>query len=63
MGAGSISRDATTEIAALVVLVSGVVAGIGHLGYLRCALCLDRALAHRKVLAPCAGRSHRRHRA
>jgi uncharacterized membrane protein (DUF4010 family) len=32
MGAGSISRDATTEIAALVVLVSGVVAGIGHLG-------------------------------
>ena len=30
--AGSISRDATTEIAALVVLVSGVIAGIGYLG-------------------------------
>ncbi len=32
VSAGSISRDATTEIAALVVLASGVIAGIGYLG-------------------------------
>lgn len=32
LNAGRIARDATTEVAALVVLVSGVVAGLGHLG-------------------------------
>lgn len=32
LSAGRIARDATTEVAALVVLVSGVVAGLGHLG-------------------------------
>jgi uncharacterized membrane protein (DUF4010 family) len=31
LGAGRISRDATTEIAAIAVLVSGVAAGLGHL--------------------------------
>ncbi|HTH53944.1 MAG TPA: DUF4010 domain-containing protein [Edaphobacter sp.] len=32
LSAGSIVRDATTEVAALAVLVSGVYAGLGHLG-------------------------------
>ena len=32
LGAGRIPRDATTEVAAVVVLASGVTAGLGHLG-------------------------------
>jgi uncharacterized membrane protein (DUF4010 family) len=32
LGAGRIPRDATTEVAAVAVLVSGVIAGLGHLG-------------------------------
>lgn len=32
LGAGRIPRDATTEVAAMAVLVSGVTAGLGHLG-------------------------------
>ena len=32
LGAGRIPRDATTEVAAIAVLVSGVTAGLGHLG-------------------------------
>lgn len=32
LGAGRISRDATTEVAALAVLGSGLMAGLGHLG-------------------------------
>jgi uncharacterized membrane protein (DUF4010 family) len=32
LSAGRISRDATTEIAALAVLASGVIAGLGYLG-------------------------------
>ena len=32
LGAGRIPRDATTEVAAMAVLVSGVSAGLGHLG-------------------------------
>ena len=31
LGAGRISRDTTTEVAAMAVLVSGVIAGLGHL--------------------------------
>lgn len=31
LGAGRISRDSTTEVAAMAVLVSGVTAGLGHL--------------------------------
>jgi uncharacterized membrane protein (DUF4010 family) len=32
LGAGRIPRDATTELAAMVVIASGVTAGLGHLG-------------------------------
>lgn len=32
VGAGKISRDATTEVAAMAVLASGTTAGLGHLG-------------------------------
>src|SRR6185369_15858317 len=32
LAAGPVSRDGTTEVAAMAVLASGVVAGLGHLG-------------------------------